>query len=273
MQSKLIHQIRVDFYVTQEIKRYVYIYIIAGQQGSYLIDSGVDGAEKVVENYLKSIGNKITDIKAIFLTHAHPDHIGSAYKIKEITGCKVYVSKGEKRWIEDIDLQYAERPIPGFYSLVNQSVKIDEILADNDIVELEPGISIKVISTPGHSCDELSYLLVENKILFTGDTIPVKGDIPIWINEVDVRQSLMKLQSLEEVDVFYPAWDVTYQKDVANHKILDALDFMEQLKENVDICKGESKDLDAVVQSVCDRMGVEHFLHNPLFRKTILSFL
>ena len=89
MNHKLVHQIKVDFNVTPEIKRYVYIYIITGQKGCYLIDSGVDGAEQKVENYLNSIGHKMTDIKAVFLTHAHPDHIGAARKIKEISGCKI----------------------------------------------------------------------------------------------------------------------------------------------------------------------------------------
>ena len=37
-----IHQIKIDFNVTDKIKRYVYVYIVEGEQ-CYLIDSGVAG--------------------------------------------------------------------------------------------------------------------------------------------------------------------------------------------------------------------------------------
>lgn len=70
-----VHQIRIDFQVTKRIKRYVYVYLIEGKY-CYLIDSGVAGSEKVILKYMESIGRKITEIKGIFLTHAHPDHIG-----------------------------------------------------------------------------------------------------------------------------------------------------------------------------------------------------
>ena len=272
MNHKLVHQIKVDFNVTPEIKRFVYIYIITGQKGCYLIDSGVDGAEQIIENYLRSIGREMTDIKAVFLTHAHPDHIGAAWKIKEISGCKVYSGKGEQRWMEDIDLQYKERQIPNFYSLVNKSVELDGVLSDGDTIELETGITINVLSTPGHSCDELSYVLEENKVIFTGDTIPVKEDIPIWINEEELRNSLKKLQSLKDIDLFYPAWDKTYDKDTSRQKIKEAYDLIEQIRLNVNLCMESEKDLDNIVENVCDRMGTKRFMKNPLFQKTILSF-
>ena len=92
------------------------------------------------------------------LTHAHPDHIGSAAWFQENTGCKIYTSEGEKRWIEDIDLEYKERPIPNFYKLAGRSSKVDIVVKDGDVIELEDGIKVRVIRTAGHSCDEVSYL-------------------------------------------------------------------------------------------------------------------
>lgn len=102
---KGLHQIRVDFQVTPEIKRFVYIYLIEGA-ACYLVDSGVGGSEKAIFSYMQGIGRKPEEIKGIFLTHAHPDHIGSASVIRELTGCTVYASQGERRWIENIDLQF-----------------------------------------------------------------------------------------------------------------------------------------------------------------------
>ncbi len=230
--STKIQQIKIVFNVTPEIERYVYMYLIIGEN-CYLIDSGVDGAEYEVEKYLADYGKSFSDIKAIFLTHSHPDHIGSAAKIKEKSGCKVYASQGEARWIENIDKQFEERPIPNFYSLVNKSVELDGILSDNDIIELEQGITINAIKTSGHSCDELSYVLIENNCIFVGDAIPVKGDIPIWINEKDSIRSLKLLKSMNNIDKFYPAWDKSYDKENGIKKINEALKLIDEIKDNV----------------------------------------
>ena len=109
-----VHQIRIDFQVTPEVKRYVYAYLLIGEK-CCLIDAGVAGSAAVLSAYMKKLGRDISEIKALFLTHAHPDHIGAASAIKEISGCEVYASEKERRWIEDIDTQYKERPIPNFY--------------------------------------------------------------------------------------------------------------------------------------------------------------
>jgi len=72
MQMK-VHQIKIDFNVTEQISRFVYVYILESDS-LYLIDSGVFGCEKQITDYLDSIGRNKAEIKGIFLTHAHPDH-------------------------------------------------------------------------------------------------------------------------------------------------------------------------------------------------------
>lgn len=52
-----VYLIRKDFYVTPEVKRYINIYLITGEN-CYLRDSGVAGSEKLIEEYLHSIGRK-----------------------------------------------------------------------------------------------------------------------------------------------------------------------------------------------------------------------
>ena len=73
----IVHQVKIDFRITEEISRFVYAYILEGNS-LYLIDSVVFGCEKTIINYLSKIGRNMYEIKNIFLTHAHPDHIGSA---------------------------------------------------------------------------------------------------------------------------------------------------------------------------------------------------
>ena len=151
-----VHQIKIDFNVTEQIKRFVYVYILEAES-LYLIDSGVYGSEIKIIDFLDTIGRSISEIRGIFLTHAHPDHIGSAAWFQEHTGCKIYASEGEKNWIEDIDLQFSERPIPNFYNLAGKSSKVDVVVKDGDEIQLDGGVVIKVIRTAGHSCDELLF--------------------------------------------------------------------------------------------------------------------
>lgn len=156
---------------------------------------------------------------------------------------KVCASEKESRWISDIDLQYAKRPIP------NQ------------------------LKWSGHSCEALSYLLQEEHCIFTGDAIPVRGDIPIWIQKEDNRKSLEKLKELERADLFYPAWDMTYTKEEAKRKIEDALILMDEIQKTVIQYREKTESLDELVIKVCNTMGTPGFRKNPLFKRTIESFM
>ena len=260
-----IHQIKIDFHVTEQISRFVYVYLLEADS-LYLIDSGVFGCEKQIMDYLDSIGRDISDIKGIFLTHAHPDHIGSAAWFQEHTGCKIYASEGEKRWIEDIDLQFKERPIPNFYQLVGKSSKVDVVVKDGDKIDLEDYVSVSVIRTAGHSCDEVSYLIDDN--MFIGDSVPVKGDIPIFIDEQELRKTLHILKDTKGVKIYYPAWDQTYTAEMMDSKLIEAGELVDLLKKTVSELD-DGSGLSVLVDRVCDRLKMPMLKSNPLFGRTI----
>ena len=263
-----VHEIRVDFAVTEQVKRYVFVYLIEAKS-CYLIDSGVYGSEEQIVQYMKNIGRDISEVKAVFLTHAHPDHIGTAAWFQEHTGCKIYASWGERAWIENIDLQYQERPIPNFYKLAGKSTKVDMTVQDGDRIHLEENLKIQVISTPGHSVDEVSYRL-ENS-LFLGDAIPVRGDIPIYINVRDAFRTLQTIRDLGGICNYYPAWDQAYSVSNINEKINDAVHIICTLDEQVHTILKADKvtDITIITNLVCERLKMPYLKENQLFRKTI----
>lgn len=267
-----VHQIRIDFNVTEEVKRYVYVYLIEGEN-CYLIDSGVAGCQDIIIEELHRIGKNISDIKGIFLTHAHPDHIGTAAWFKERTGCRVYASAGEKPWIEDIDLQFAQRPIPNFYKLAGKSVQVGCILHDGDEITLEKGIILKAVSTPGHSAHEMSFQI--GSYVFIGDCIPVKGDIPIYIDNHAAIDSIKKIKNMTGVDVFYPAWDTAYLGNEIDKKAAEEIEIIEMVEQAVQSIKTNTpdKELSGLVCEVCSELGMSWLAANPLFARTVQSHL
>ena len=260
-----VHQIKIDFHVTEQISRFVYVYIIEANS-LYLVDSGVFGCEKQIIDYLDSIGRNISEIKAIFLTHAHPDHIGSAAFFQEHTGCRIYASEGERRWIEDIDLQFRERPIPNFYKLAGKSSKVDFTVKDGDVIEPEDGVKVSVIRTAGHSCDEVSYLIED--IMFIGDSVPVIGDIPIFIDEQEMRKTLRVLKEIEGVKAFCPAWDRIYTAEMMENKLREAGELIDLLKKTV-LESDAGSGLQSLVENVCGKLNMPVLAGNPLFGRTI----
>ena len=187
---------------------------------------------------LHRIGKDISDIKGIFLTHAHPDHIGTVAWFKERTGCRVYAGAGEKPWIEDIDLQFAQRPIPNFHKLAGKSVQVDYILHGGDEITLEKDITLKAVSTPGHSAHELSFQI--GSCAFIGDCIPVKGDIPIYINNHAAIDSINKIKNMTGIDMFYPAWDTVYSTDEIDKKAAEGIEIIEMIEKAVQRIKPNS---------------------------------
>lgn len=154
----------------------MYSFLVYGDQIT-LIDTGVAGCEKDIFDYIRSTGRDPSEIALIILTHSHPDHIGAARAIKQLTGCSIAAHPAERAWIEDVDLQNRERPVPGFATLVDGSVSVDHELADGDTVETDEkrGSEILVFHIPGHSKGSISLFLHSEGALFCGDAVPVAG--------------------------------------------------------------------------------------------------
>ena len=264
-----VHLIRKDFLVTPEVKRYINIYLITGEN-CYLIDSGIAGSEKIIEKYLHSIGRNISDIKGIFLTHSHPDHIGGAADIQKKSNCKVYAPMPEVEWIRDIDLQYRERPIPNFYKLLAKSVNVDVPLKDGDMVILEEGLQIRALSTPGHSHGSMSFILNDDMI-FTGDAIPVEFDLPIFVNYEQSLCSLCRMGELPNIKFFCPAWDDIYDKIKIKDAIENGRKMLCRLKDAVYNVESECKQCNEneKLVKIFQQAGIMQYTGNPLVLKSI----
>lgn len=269
-----IHRLRVDFAVTPDISRFVYVYLLEGRH-IHCIDTGVHGAEELIAAYLRSLGRDVREIGSILLTHAHPDHMGAAHALHALSGATVYAARGEKDWIENIDAQFAQRPIPNFHTLVRHSARVEVCVGDGDSIALEDGLSLDVLETAGHSRESLSFYHAREQILFTGDAIPAAGDIPIFANAAQSLSSLRKLADLKPVRLFLAAWDEARDADQGREIIRAAISRIESMR----ACVGEilaefpQAGPEQAVSLACERLGFGALARNPLLRTSLRTIL
>jgi hydroxyacylglutathione hydrolase len=273
-----IHQLRIDFEitVTPEIKipRFVNILIVFGDKIT-LIDTGVKESEKVIFDYIVENGRNISDIERVILSHSHPDHIGSAAQIREKTGCRIQAHKDEREWIEDITIQNRERPVPGFFNLVNRSVKIDYLLADGQELILGKELTAKIIHSPGHSKGSLNILFSEDKVLFTADSIPLKNDIPNYDNYTDLLNSLSIIRSDKRYDTLLTSWTAPLinRADI-DELITEGEEYVKKIDTAVkEFFVNGKDDFPNSCKETIARLGLPLFHVNPLVNRALLSHL
>ena len=275
--TKNVHAVKIPFQVKTELgtlDRFVYSYLVTGEQVC-LIDSGVVASEGVIFDYMEKIGLKPEDISLMILTHSHPDHIGSAVSVKAKSGCQVAAHSGERSWIEDVELQATERPVPNFHSLVEGPVDVDIILEEEDLVDLGENITLKVIHTPGHSKGSISLLIEEEKILITGDAVPLKGDLPIYEDiEISVK-SIKKLKAIEGTTTLLASWDDPQNGDSVYQIMDDALDYLQSIHESVIKINKINPSLEPMkfCKMVLKDLGIPEVAANPIVAMSFQSNL
>ena len=154
-----IHGLRLPFTLTlgpgKTVERMVYSYIVFGET-ICLIDCGVSSSGQTISEYIKTEEHAPGDISLIVLTHAHPDHMGSALAIQRATGCRIAAHSAAINWIEDVSLQFSQRPVPSFHSIVDGSVNVDIVLKDEELIT-EPGCTMKIIHARVHQVPNRVY--------------------------------------------------------------------------------------------------------------------
>jgi hydroxyacylglutathione hydrolase len=274
--TKYIHALKIPFQIpiakNLTIERFVYVYLIFAKN-IYLIDSGVAGSAKIIFEHIKKQGRKPEEITHLIFTHAHPDHIGSAKSIKEICGCKLLIHEAEAGWIEDVEKQSRERPVPGFHALVEGSVSIDENLHDGYCFEAEEEVKLKIVHTPGHSKGSISIFFENDSALFCGDTLLAAGDIPIYENIVDLIISVYKLKMIHNTKLLLSSWEAPIEGEIAiNRRITNSLKFLEHIHKSVcEISSNGKMEPMELCKLVVNNLGLPPAAINPLVAKGFIS--
>ncbi len=272
--SPAIHALRLPFKVPIApgitLDRFVYVYLIYGETIT-LIDTGLSGCERQIFDYIRSTGRDPSEIALIILTHSHPDHIGAARAIQQATGCSIVAHPAERTWIEDVECQNRERPVPGFSMLVGGSVKLDHELVDGDSIEPDETRAgeLQVFHTPGHSAGSISLFLHSEGVLFSGDAVPVAGDLPVYDDAVASVQSIRRLRGINGIHTLLSAWDEPKKDALAYQRMDDAIGYLQKIHEMVIAAAGiDPPDLMELTRKVAGQLGLPPQAVNPLLART-----
>jgi glyoxylase-like metal-dependent hydrolase (beta-lactamase superfamily II) len=146
---------------------------------SVVIDPGPS-----IPEHLDAVASVAGEVGVVLLTHHHPDHAEAAREFAERVGCGV-------------------RALDPSYRLGSEG------LADGDVVEVD-GLEVRVVGTPGHTADSLSFLLPAERAVLTGDTVLGRGTTVVAHPDGQLGAYLSSLDRLHalaeahELDAIWP---------------------------------------------------------------------
>jgi len=172
--------------------------IPSGPKEVVLIDAGNDSSGKAVLDELSRRQLGPDAVRAILITHGHPDHIAgvAAFPKAEVMALAPEVALIEGR-------AAARGPLPRLFPARPTGVNVRRALDDGETITLGEA-TIRVFGVPGHTAGSAAYLV--NDVLFLGDAADAGRDDAVqgapWVfsdSQAEDRASLVRLERrLEE---------------------------------------------------------------------------
>lgn len=136
-----------------------------------MVDTDWAGTLQSFFKCIKAEGIKLNDIKYLFITHFHPDHMGIAQELSEF-GIKIVVFEEQKEYIHWSDHIFERDNRVTFKSIDERNVQLISCADSRGFLE-SVGVFGEVLYTPGHSDDCISVVL-DNGIAIVGDLPPLR---------------------------------------------------------------------------------------------------
>jgi glyoxylase-like metal-dependent hydrolase (beta-lactamase superfamily II) len=246
--------------------RYVLVYALELDGGGVaIVDAGWDTDEAwgALTSGLAKAGGSVSDVRAVLVTHIHPDHYGLAGRVREASGAWIGLHPDDavmldSRYGETDDLLHRmiafladsgvpEQKLPdlAFASMALKSMvtmaKPDVLFEDGTMVDL-PGWPLRTVWTPGHSAGHVCFYSAEQRLLLSGDHIlpRITPNISVHAQQFpnplgDYLESLAKVRDLDSDEVL-PGHEYRFA-DLAGRVDEITIHHAERLEEIVDVVR------------------------------------
>lgn len=189
---------------------YVRAFLVEDGSDLTLIDTLGDSHPFLVLAAVRRLGRSITDLKRIWLTHAHFSHLCGLAALKRMSGATVASHEWEagiiagERKAERVSI-VPKRPLAAYFPFqfaaalgigTHEPCEVEEALVDGH----EAG-GLTVVHTPGHTPGHLAFWAEKQGVLLAGDAIVTWPEVAAgWdsftLDEQARRESLRKLAAL-----------------------------------------------------------------------------
>lgn len=181
-----------------------------GASRSVVVDPG-----PLDEGHLARVREAAGEVAVVLLTHGHPDHSEAAREFARRAGCGVRALDPPHR-------------VGG------------ESLGDGDVVEVD-GLEVRVVGTPGHTSDSLSFHLPAEGAVLTGDTVLGRGTAMVAHPDgrlgayLDSLRRLRDLAERHEAEAIWPGHGpvLTDARAVLDRYLEHRRERLEQVREAV----------------------------------------
>ncbi len=128
-------------------------HIVDTGEGLIMFDSGYLHLLPTMLENMREIGLNPMDIKYIFHTHGHIDHLGATKELIYMTRAKTFIGEEDKDYANGtLDLTYAKELGMEY----TEAFEPDVLLNDGDEITLG-NTTVKAKATPGHTPGAMSY--------------------------------------------------------------------------------------------------------------------
>jgi glyoxylase-like metal-dependent hydrolase (beta-lactamase superfamily II) len=195
----------------------VNVYLVEDAAGVTIVDAGLPGHWRELEQELTQLGRSWDDVRGIVLTHGDTDHIGFAERLRQQKGIAVRVheldaarARGEVKKPNAGWGRIKVRPLVKFlwYSARHGGLRIPPVrevvaFADGEVLDL-PG-SPRIIHVPGHTPGSVAVHVPAVNALFVGDAMTTGNVLtgesgprpaPFTLDPEAALASLAKLEAL-----------------------------------------------------------------------------
>jgi hypothetical protein len=166
---------RVPLPLPNDGLRAVNVYVVEGDDGPVLIDSGwaITEAPSLLDRSLQDLGHCLKDVSGFLTTHVHRDHYTQAVSLRRAFGMRVSLGIGEQPSLQIIQQpdRHPFSPQLHLLPLLDADTLADDIKAslgvidsgerddwespddwlEFEIVQVGPGRQLSVVPTPGHT--------------------------------------------------------------------------------------------------------------------------